>query len=92
MREKNKFLKIFLAKFSASITLASMEQGGVAEWLKAAVLKTVVRKYRGFESYSLRHGHTQLRRDDRVGRWCSPAKRVWGLYSTEGSNPSLSAI
>ena len=41
MREKNKFLKIFLAKFSASITLASMEQGGVAEWFKAAVLKTV---------------------------------------------------
>ena len=41
MREKKKFLKIFLAKFSASITLASMEQGGVAEWLKAAVLKTV---------------------------------------------------
>ncbi len=66
--------------------------GGMAEWLKAAVLKTVVRKYRGFESYSLRHGHTQFRRDDRVGRWCSPAKRVWGLYSTEGSNPSLSAI
>ncbi len=31
-------------------------------------------------------------RDDRAGRWCSPAKRVWGLYSTEGSNPSLSAI
>ena len=29
--------------------------GGVAEWLKAAVLKTVVRKYRGFESYLLRH-------------------------------------
>ena len=28
----------------------------MAEWLKAAVLKTVVRKYRGFESYSLRHG------------------------------------
>ena len=28
--------------------------GGVAEWLKAAVLKTVVRKYRGFESYLLR--------------------------------------
>ena len=27
----------------------------MAEWLKAAVLKTVVRKYRGFESYSLRH-------------------------------------
>ena len=30
-------------------------QGGMAEWFKAAVLKTVVRKYRGFESYSLRH-------------------------------------
>ena len=28
----------------------------MAEWFKAAVLKTVVRKYRGFESYSLRQG------------------------------------
>ena len=28
--------------------------GGMAEWLKAAVLKTVERKLRGFESYSLR--------------------------------------
>ncbi len=66
--------------------------GGMAEWFKAAVLKTVVRKYRGFESYSLRQTSTAVfRRDDRVGRWCSPAKRVWGLYSTEGSNPSLSA-
>jgi hypothetical protein len=27
----------------------------VAEWLKAAVLKTVERKFRGFESYLLRH-------------------------------------
>jgi hypothetical protein len=27
----------------------------MAEWFKAAVLKTVVRKYRGFESYFLRH-------------------------------------
>jgi hypothetical protein len=26
----------------------------MAEWFKAAVLKTVVRKYRGFESYFLR--------------------------------------
>ncbi len=31
------------------------KQGGMAEWFKAAVLKTVVRKYRGFESYSLRN-------------------------------------
>ena len=27
----------------------------MAEWLKAAVLKTANRKVRGFESYSLRH-------------------------------------
>ena len=74
--------------------VSTLLQGGMAEWLKAAVLKTVVRKYRGFESYSLRqytNCQNHFRRDDRVGRWCSPAKRVWGLYSTEGSNPSLSA-
>ncbi len=35
--------------------------GGMAEWFKAAVLKTVVRKYRGFESYFLR----QIWRGDR---------------------------
>ena len=29
-------------------------KGGMAEWFKAAVLKTVERKLRGFESYSLR--------------------------------------
>ena len=29
--------------------------GGVAEWTKATVLKTVDRKVRGFESYLLRH-------------------------------------
>ena len=29
--------------------------GGMAEWSKAAVLKTVERKLRGFESYFLRH-------------------------------------
>ncbi len=28
--------------------------GGMAEWLKAAVLKTAERKLRGFESLSLR--------------------------------------
>jgi hypothetical protein len=27
----------------------------MAEWFKAAVLKTADRKVRGFESYSLRH-------------------------------------
>jgi hypothetical protein len=30
------------------------DDGGMAEWLKAAVLKTANRKVRGFESYSLR--------------------------------------
>lgn len=30
------------------------QDGGVAEWPKAAVLKTVERKLRGFESYLLR--------------------------------------
>jgi hypothetical protein len=37
------------------LPLYRLEDGGMAEWFKAAVLKTVVRKYRGFESYSLRH-------------------------------------
>jgi hypothetical protein len=31
----------------------------MAEWFKAAVLKTVERKFRGFESYSLRHKTTK---------------------------------
>ena len=34
--------------------------GGVAEWPKAAVLKTVIRKGRGFESYPLRHIQSKL--------------------------------
>ncbi len=45
--------------------------GGMAEWFKAAVLKTVERKFRGFKSYSLRQINcwpikwTSQRRDDR---------------------------
>ena len=31
----------------------------MAEWFKAAVLKTVERKFRGFESYSLRQKTVQ---------------------------------
>ena len=38
----------------------------MAEWFKAAVLKTVVRKYRGFESYSLRHFLTVDRFDELI--------------------------
>ncbi len=32
----------------------NLKVGGMAEWFKAAVLKTANRKVRGFESYSLR--------------------------------------
>lgn len=35
--------------------VAASSLGGVAEWSKAAVLKTAGRKLRGFESYRLRH-------------------------------------
>ncbi len=42
-----------------------MLHGGMAEWFKAAVLKTVVRKYRGFESYFLRQKNDMVRRGDR---------------------------
>ncbi len=33
----------------------------MAEWFKAAVLKTVERKFRGFESYSLRQFNIRSR-------------------------------
>ena len=42
----------------------------MAEWFKAAVLKTVVRKYRGFESYSLRHFLTVDRLDELTINLC----------------------
>jgi hypothetical protein len=35
--------------------------GGMAEWFKAAVLKTVERKLRGFESYSLRQFNLRIK-------------------------------
>ena len=34
--------------------------GGMAEWLKAAVLKTVERKFRGFESYLFRQFYGEM--------------------------------
>jgi hypothetical protein len=40
--------------------------GGMAEWFKAAVLKTADRKVRGFESYSLRHLLTPLGRSIQI--------------------------
>ena len=71
----------------------------MAEWFKAAVLKTVVRKYRGFESYLLRHFNTQarstakakIRRGDREADGARLLSECT-LTRTEGSNPSLSAI
>ena len=44
-----------------------INSGGMAEWLKAAVLKTVDGNVRGFESYFLRHFFIGTRRDGRVG-------------------------
>ena len=69
--------------------------GGVAEWSKATVLKTVERKLRRFESYRLRHQFQPptvwIRRGDREAdgaRLLSECR----VTATEGSNPSLSAI
>ena len=39
----------------SGVQLIRDSDGEVAEWFKAAVLKTVERKFRGFESYLLRH-------------------------------------
>ncbi len=41
----------------------------MAEWFKAAVLKTAERKLRGFESYSLRHSY----RFGEVAEWLKAA-------------------
>ena len=43
----------------------------MAEWLKAAVLKTVERKFRGFESYFLRHINVI-----KMERWPSRSKAL----------------
>ena len=71
-------------------------KGGMAEWFKAAVLKTAVRKHRGFESYSLRQRSAVDRLEN--GEMAESAEGARLLSecgvksSTEGSNPSLSAI
>ena len=41
--------------------------GGMAEWSKAAALKAVDRKVRGFESYSLRHTRLKVGSDPGPG-------------------------
>jgi hypothetical protein len=50
--------RILTGLIKESICTAHPCLGGMAEWFKAAVLKTVVRKYRGFESYFLRQNKT----------------------------------
>jgi hypothetical protein len=61
----------------------------MAEWFKAAVLKTVERKFRGFESYFLRQ--IRSRRDDREAEGARLLSECRVKSLTEGSNPSLSA-
>ena len=63
--------------------------GGMAERFKAAVLKTVERKFRGFESYFLRQ--IRFRRDDREAEGARLLSECRIKSLTEGSNPSLSA-
>ena len=44
-----------IAKSKSCNQQSTINTGEMAEWFKAAVLKTVERKLRGFESLSLRH-------------------------------------
>ena len=59
-KERYYYLKLLRAQqywqqIAEMVQTIFLKRGGMAEWLKAAVLKTVERKFRGFESYSLRH-------------------------------------
>ena len=56
----------------------------MAEWTKAAVLKTVERKLRGFESYPLRQRLFRYVERWPSGRRRPPAKRMWGLKPHPG--------
>ncbi len=51
-----------------------LQSGGMAEWLKAAVLKTVEGNFRGFESYFLRHCNI-LQRKPHPEKWPSGLRR-----------------
>ncbi|GBF39784.1 hypothetical protein LPTSP1_27890 [Leptospira johnsonii] len=61
----------------------------MAEWFKAAVLKTVVgNSHRGFESYLLRLGTTlEMCLSGRKEQF---AKLSYGVTCTQGSNPCVS--
>jgi hypothetical protein len=63
----------------------------MAEWFKAAVLKTVERKLRGFESYSLRHDVLLRGEMAELAEGARLLSECGVISSTEGSNPSLSA-
>ena len=69
------------------------ENGGMAEWFKAAVLKTAVALV---VTGGSNPSPSALKADRsgrcRSGRTEPPAKRLWGLNSTQGSNPCLPAI
>ena len=56
MKDQRKIVLTCNCKFC---NRSGLVNGGMAEWLKAAVLKTVERKLRGFESYSLRQKNQQ---------------------------------
>src|SRR5882724_7035441 len=45
---------VYVTMFLRGVSLAA---GGMSEWFMVAVLKTAVRKHRGFESLSLRRNH-----------------------------------
>ena len=61
---------------------ATYFRGGMAEWFKAAVLKTVERKLRGFESYSLRHDNSTT-----PGEMAEPAEGARLLSECGGKLP-----
>ncbi len=61
-----------LRPYMGGLDTNRLKFGGMAEWLKAAVLKTVERKFRGFESYSLRHNQIHVHKE----RWPSRSKAL----------------
>ncbi len=67
------------------------DYGGMAEWLKAAVLKTVDGNVRGFESYSLRHKQVRNGEMAESAEGARLLSECTLIRRTEGSNPSLSA-
>ena len=87
----------FRARFGRNVRTAERSNartglvfsGGVAEWLKAAVLKTATRKGRGFESLPLRHRPTRnaefgMRSEFRNRRWPFRIEKELALPAASG--------